>query len=265
VTLGFGDHTLEAVVFDIDDVLVPFLSVRSWQWAWRPQGPVLGERRTQTALRRSARAWDRRRWLGLTGKAPPADVPALREHLGATLRAVAGHAVPPEESEAVVRRMLHPAGEVERFPDVGPALERLGRTGVKLAALTPLPEESASWLLRRSGLPNLPLLGAGDRAGPSVPSREAFRSAADALGLPPERVAFVGDLYWSDVHAAQRAGLVGLLLDRAGLWPHLRAGRIVTLADVEGALASAGEPAAPVGGPSGAGAGAGAGSSGDFL
>ncbi len=236
MTLGSGPRSLEAIVFDLDDVLVPFHTVRAWQWAWRPQGPLLGERRAQTALRRSLHAWDRRRWLGVTGKAPPADAAALREHLHETLRALAGHLLPAEEAEAVVRRVLRPSGEVERYPDVAPALERLGRLPVKLGVLTPLPAESARWLLKRVGLREELLLGAGDPPAPSVPAREAFRAAVERLGVPVARAAFVGDLYWSDVRAAHRAGLRGLLLDRSGAWPHVQAGRITTLEQLEAGL-----------------------------
>jgi putative hydrolase of the HAD superfamily len=252
VTTTSGERTVEAVVFDLDDVLVPFSTVRAWQWAWRPQGPVLGERHVQTAVRRAQHAWDRRRWSGLTGKAPPADLAALREHLGATLRAIAGHAVAAAESEAVIRRILRPAAEVEQFADVAPALQRLGRSGIKVGILTPLPLESARWLTHRVGLADGLLLGSGDPPGPSVPAREAFRAALDKLGASPERSAFVGDLYWSDVRAAQRAGLAGILLDRNGAWPHLRAGRITTLEGLDAALVArapedAAAPPAPPG------------------
>jgi len=244
VTLGSGDRIVEAVLFDLDDVLVPFHTLAAWQWAWKPQGPRLGERHVQSALRRSLHAWDRRRWAGLTGKAPPADAAALSAHLAETLRTLAGHTVPTEESEAVGRRLLRPAGEVERFPDVAPALERLAKAGVKVGVLTPIPQENARWLLHRAGVAEELLVGAGDPPGPCVPAREAFRAGAERLGVPAARAAFVGDLYWSDVRAAQRAGLVGLLLDRTGAWPNIQAGRVTTLADLEGALA-AGGPSAP--------------------
>ncbi|HEY1198566.1 MAG TPA: hypothetical protein VGG32_07560, partial [Thermoplasmata archaeon] len=72
MTLSYGPHEVDAVLLDLDDVLVPFQTPAAWQWAWRPQGPVLGERRVKAAVRRALKAWDRRRWQGLTGKAPPA-------------------------------------------------------------------------------------------------------------------------------------------------------------------------------------------------
>ena len=265
MTLGTGDRTLEAVIFDLDDVLVPFHTVPSWQWAWRPQGPILGERHLLTAVRRSLHAWDRRRWEGVTGKAAPTDLEALRAHLAATLREIAGHVVAAEETEAVVRRMLRPAGEVERYPDVGPALERLAQAAVKVGVVTPLPLESARWLLHRVGIADAVLVGVGDPPGPCVPARDAFRAAAARLGVLPARCALVGDLFWSDVRAAQRAGFTGILLDRRGAWPHVSTGRITTLGELEGAAVSGpGTGTSPPLGPPAVDA-AGGRSSGTFL
>jgi HAD superfamily hydrolase (TIGR01549 family) len=242
VTLSYGHRTLGAVLFDLDDVLVPFHTPAAWQWAWRPQGPVLGDRRVRAAVRRSLRSWDRRRWLGLTGKAPPADLAALRGHLAETLAAIAGHSLPEAETEAVVRRVLHPAGEVERFPDVGPALERLKAKEVRWGIVTSLPSESARWLLHRTGLPEALLLRTGDPPGPTLPDPAAFHAALEGLGAHAEDVAFVGDLFWSDVRAAGRAGLASVLLDRYDVWPKVQVGRMGTLDGLEAVLASGGSP-----------------------
>jgi len=242
VTISYGSQQLEAVLFDLDDVLVPFQTPAAWQWAWRPQGPVLGDRRVKAAVRRALKAWDRRRWQGVTGKAPMADVAALRAHVAETLATVAGHSLPAAETEAVVRRFLKPAGEVERYADVPRALERLRSLGVRYGTVTPLPAESARWLLHRTGLSEVPLLGSGDGPAPGVPDRSAFRSAAEALGAPAERVGYVGDLFWSDVRAAARAGLAAVLLDRRDAWPKVHSGRLTTLDELEATLASGGSP-----------------------
>ncbi len=238
MSLRSGVGTVEAVLFDLDDVLVPFHTPRAWQWAWKPQGPLLGERRVRSAVRRSLKAWDHRRWLGVTGKGPAPDLAALTEHLGATLATIAGHPLPPDETAAVVRRMLRPAGEVERYPDVGPLLERLRAQSVKVGVVTPLPAESAIWLLKRGGFSPALLVGSGDGPTPPVPDRAAFRAATAALGPEPRTTAFVGDLFWSDVRAAARAGLVPVLLDRHDAWPNVQGGRVPTLGEFEAALAA---------------------------
>lgn len=245
MTLSFGDRPVQAVLFDLDDVIVPFQTVRAWQWAWRPQGPPLGERRVASALRTRLRAWDRRRWQGLTGHAPPADLAALHEHLAETLRALAGHALPAGESEAVVRRFLRPAGEIERYEEAPRVLEGLRSAGVTVGILTHLPLESARWLLHRVGLPEELLLSAGDPPGPSVPDPAAFRAAAARLGSTASRTVFVGDLLWSDVHAAQRAGLLALLLDRHGAWPNVQTDRTPELGSLEATLRAGPRAAAP--------------------
>lgn len=238
MALRFGDGEVDAVLFDLDDVVVPFHTPDMWQWAWRPQGPLLGERRVRAAVRRSLKAWDRRRWQGLTGKAAPADLTALREHLAETLRAIAGHSLPVPETEAVVRRVLRPAGEVERYADVPPAFERLKAKQVRIGIATPLPAESARWLLHRVGLSEELLVVTGDSEGPGLPDRSAFRSAAERLGVPPGRTVCVGDLFWSDVRAAARAGLRAVLIDRNEGWPKVLSGRMTSLDALEPTFAS---------------------------
>jgi putative hydrolase of the HAD superfamily len=242
VPLPYGSSAVDAILFDLDDVVAPFQTPNAWQWAWRPQGPVLGERRVRAAVRRSLRQWDRRRWRWLTGKEPPADLAAFHQHLVSTLTEIAGHSLPAEETEAVVRRLMHPAGEVERFPDVAPALQRLDTAHVPWGVVTPLPNDAARWLLRRAGIDQSHLLVTGE-ATPILPDRAAFRSAADRMGFPFERVAFVGELFWSDARAAARAGLPSILLDRHDAWAKVLTGRIVDLGSLEAALAAGGAPA----------------------
>lgn len=239
MSLPYGADVVDAILFDLDDVLVPVQSPAAWQWAWRPQGPVLGERRVRAAVRRSLRAWDRRRWRGVTGREPPVDLAALRAHLRDTLFEIAGHPLPEPETQAVVRRLLRPAGEVERFPDVLPTLERLRAASIPWGVATPLPADSAQWLLHRVGIDPARLLLSGD-TDPPLPGREAYRTAAARFEVPVSRVAFVGDLFWSDVRAASRAGLASILLDRHDAWPKVQVGRIGTLADLETALAAGG-------------------------
>jgi HAD superfamily hydrolase (TIGR01549 family) len=246
VSLPYGSAAVDAILFDLDDVLVPFLTPAAWQWAWRPQGPVLGERRVRAAVRRSLKAWDRRRWRGVTGREPPVDLAAFQQHLRDALGEVAGHSLPTVETDAVVRRLQRPAGEAERFSDVAPALERLRVADIPWGIATELPAESAQWLVRRVGIDPARLLVTGEAPKP-LPDRAAFRDAAERLQFPPERVAFVGDLFWSDARAAARAGLAAVLLDRHDAWPKVNVGRAVSLNELEATLAKGGSPVAEEG------------------
>ena len=237
--------TLTGVLLDLDDTLLPWQTLPHWQWAWRPRGPVLSERHVVAALHRSLHAWDRRRWQGLVGEAPALDAAAYRDHLIATLTEIAGHSLPPEEVTAVVQRFLKPAGEVETFPDVVPALAHLAASGVRVGVTTSLPADAARYALHRAGLRDLQVVAYGDGPAPGLPSPAAYRAAAQAIDRKPKEVLFLGDLFWSDVRAAARAGLHAVLVDRRDWSPRVLARRIRTLAEVGGLLAGP-PPAAPL-------------------
>lgn len=230
---------MRAVLFLIEETLVPDQTLERWQWAWRPQGPALSERHVRAALKRGLHQWDRRRWEGLTGSAAPVDMTAYRQFLRGTLSEIADRTLPEAEADAVVDRFPR-ASVAAPFPDVAPALRELRQRGTTVAAMSERPGPSGPETLKRAGL--LPMIdrvvGAGTEA-PWLPAKEAFRAAARELGLKPAEVAFVGRLYWSDVRAAARAGLPALLLDRADWWPRVAERRIRSLAELSVALASA--------------------------
>ena len=241
-----------AVLLDLDDVLVPWNTPGHWQWAWKPQGPKLGDRHVRSAIRRTLRSWDRRRWHGLVGSDPPTDVAARHHHLEETLTAIAGRRLPEDEMGAVLRRFDHPAGEIESFEDVRPALLRLESEKVPVGVVTDLPEEAARWALRRVGLSNLPLiLHAGEPAASRLPARAGFRAACERLGTPASRTLYVGDLFWSDVRAAARAGLSAFLLDRFDRFSGVEAHRIASLAELPALRPLGPEPSGAPEGPEG--------------
>ena len=232
-----------AVLFDVDDTLVPWQTLAHWQWAWRPRGPLLSPRHALAAIKRSLHAWDRRRWDGVVGKSPATDEAAGRQWLRETLAAVAGHALPEAETEAVVDRFLKPAGEIEQFADVAPCLANLQAQHIAVGAVSELPGEVARGALRRSGLPDSMLVRAGDEPdGLRLPSAEAFRAAAAKLGAKPKETFFVGDLYWSDVRSAARASLGSVLLDRNDWAVRIEAPRLRSLSALAGQLAAATSP-----------------------
>lgn len=237
-----------AVLFDLDDTLVPWHTVAHWQWAWRPQGPVLSERHTQAAIRRSLHHWDRRRWEGLVGAGPPTTADDLREALRAELFAIAAHPLPTAETEAVVDRFLRPAGEGEAFADAAPTLAALAERGVRLGVVTDLPLASARRALARAALPEDLLVLHGDDAEARLPSAAAFRRAAARLDVKPRGCLYVGDLFWSDVRAAARAGFASVLLDRTDALARVTGTRVRSLAEVPGLLAAP-APASAMPGP----------------
>ncbi|GFH35532.1 HAD family hydrolase [Streptomyces pacificus] len=119
--------------------------------------------------------------------------------------------------EWFARYVTHYEAAWRLFPDAVPALDRLA-DGFRHAVL------SNSSL--RNQHRKLTVLGVRDRfeavvcaedLGVAKPRAAAFHAACDALGLPPEQVAYVGDHPDIDARGAADAGLTGIWLDRAGV------------------------------------------------
>lgn len=97
------------------------------------------------------------------------------------------------------------------YPEVVPTLDALTdsyRLGV-LSNNRHLPSEVGR--LRLHDWMELTLTPPGDVM---KPDRRAFDHACDALGLPPERVVYVGDSVLADVEGSRAAGLVPVWVDR---------------------------------------------------
>jgi len=114
------------------------------------------------------------------------------------------------------------------YPDVLPALDRLGVLGMRLAVVS-------NWDVSLSGV--LARLGLGDRfavvvhsagAGAQKPDPAIFAEALDRLGLEPTEAVHVGDDPRADVEGAHAAGLRAVLLDRR----HAGRGAIGSLAEL---------------------------------
>ncbi|MGW1883149.1 HAD family hydrolase [Streptomyces sp. NPDC001970] len=121
-----------------------------------------------------------------------------------------------EADEWFARHVAHYEAAWSLFPDFLPALDRLAG-------------EYRHAVLSNSSLHNqdrkLRILGVRDRfeavlcaveLGVSKPEAAAFHAACDALGLPPQDVAYVGDHPDIDASGAGAAGLTGIWLDRGG-------------------------------------------------
>ena len=121
------------------------------------------------------------------------------------------------------------------------------RDGAELVAM----HRNLSWMTRRGEKLDAGayLLGLEAATGLEAvvlgkPAPEAFRAGLDALGLPPERVAMVGDDVENDVLAAQALGITGVLvrtgkfredaLDRASGTPDFIVDSIVDVPELLG-------------------------------
>jgi putative hydrolase of the HAD superfamily len=243
---------LRAVLWDFDDTLVPVHTLERWQWAWKPQGPRLNERHVRASIREGLRRWDRRRWEGLMGESPAADDRAYHDALRDMLFAIAGRPLPDAETEAVLARFPKYPGPIEPYADVRGCLDALAARGMKMGVLVGHTGSRARELIGQLRLqPLLPLILGDGTEEPRPPAAVAFEAGCAGLEVEPEEAAFVGDLFWSDVRAAGRVGLRGVLLDRSDWWSRVESTRIRSLSELPGVL-SAPLPEATTGGGPGA-------------
>ncbi|MFI1015618.1 HAD family hydrolase [Streptomyces sp. NPDC020965] len=118
-----------------------------------------------------------------------------------------------------------------------------------VAALDSLAGEYRQAILSNSSLQvqdhKLRVLGVRDRfevvvcaaeLGCAKPSARAFHTACEAIGLPPEEVAYVGDEPDIDARGAVEAGLLGIWLDRTGVGGRPELIRITGLDQLPGLL-----------------------------
>ncbi|MFF0447132.1 HAD family hydrolase [Streptomyces sp. NPDC004609] len=134
------------------------------------------------------------------------------------VRMFTGQALSDDEADAWFDRyIVHFESAWTLFPDTVPVLDVLA-------------DEYRHAVLSNSSLVvqerKLTVLGVRDRfeavvcaaeLGFSKPDAQAFHTACEAIGLPPEEVAYVGDEPDIDARGAVEAGLTGIWLDRTGI------------------------------------------------
>ena len=129
------------------------------------------------------------------------------------------------------------------YDDVDAALAAVQDLGLVTAVLTNGMEDQQRAKLAHLGL--LDRVGpvfTAERLGVTKPRPEAFLRVCEALGLPPERVLYVGDEHEVDVLGARAAGLRAVHLDRLGTGPADEAERVDGLRDLVRHLACARMP-----------------------
>jgi FMN phosphatase YigB (HAD superfamily) len=113
----------------------------------------------------------------------------------------------------------HPAGTwalEDWYPDALPCLERLGAAGYRVAAAGNTPAFVEDVLRER-----VEVLGSSEGWGVAKPDLRFFALVAEKVGLPPDKIAYVGDRSDNDVGPALAAGMVAVHI-RRGPWGHLQ-------------------------------------------
>ncbi|MFD5515939.1 HAD family hydrolase [Streptomyces sp. NPDC127066] len=214
--------SIDAVVWDIDDTLFDYTAAdrAGMRDHLAAEGLLDGGTTVEQALGR---------WREIT------DAQWARYAAGETdwqgqrrdrVRVFLGESLSDTEADAWFDRYVtHYEGAWALFPDVLPVLDALV-TSHRHAVLS-----NSSLLVQDR---KLRVLGVHDRfeailcaaeLGVSKPAAAAFHAACDALGLPPHRVAYVGDHPEIDGRGAADAGLLSVWIDRGGAHAAGAAGR----------------------------------------
>ena len=120
-----------------------------------------------------------------------------------------------QEKNEAYRAMLEALSPADVPEDVPPTLEELRRRGCRLALASG--SKNAGLILARTGLRTyLDAAADGNHITRSKPDPEIFLTAAQMLGLPPERCAAVDDAV-AGIQAGRAAGMgTGAIGDSAG-------------------------------------------------
>jgi 2-haloalkanoic acid dehalogenase type II len=222
---------VRALTFDLDDTLWPFAPVaeriQAAMTAWlEAHAPATAARFDPDSAMEVIAAVGRERPDLAT------DVGAIRREAMRRMLAVAGD--DPDRAEEAFDVVYEARQQVELYPDVEPALDRLAAR-VPLVAVT-----NGNADLERCGVARwfTGHLAAGD-FGVAKPDPRIFHAACAGLELPPGDVLHVGDHLDNDVRGALAAGLSAAWVHREweGEPPEeaLRLPDLLALADALGA------------------------------
>jgi putative hydrolase of the HAD superfamily len=119
------------------------------------------------------------------------------------------------------------------FPETLEVLSELKRLGLELGIVSNFDTRIYS-VIKSLGIDHFfDVITISSEAGHAKPDLEIFKSAAHALGVPPQTILMVGDSPHDDIEPALQAGLAAILLDRKNRHAaksHLR--RISSLTEV---------------------------------
>jgi putative hydrolase of the HAD superfamily len=115
------------------------------------------------------------------------------------------------------------------FPDVRPTIQALRERHLKLAIVSNWDESLLSHCDDLGMTPLFDTIVGSAYVGFEKPDPRIFTVALQRLGVTPDQVVHVGDIYASDVVGARRAGITPVLLDRFDLQPDADCLRVQTL------------------------------------
>jgi putative hydrolase of the HAD superfamily len=202
---------IKAILFDLDDTLWPIVPVimraETVLFDWLAlHAPGVARLHTIDSLRA------RRAALVAAEPRYAIDLRALRR--AALTEAFLESGEDPARVEQAMTIFNRQRNLVALYDDVQPTLERLaGR--VLLGTVS-----NGAADLQTIGLAHhFSVSIAAHQFGRAKPDPAIFHAACDALGIGPEQAAYIGDDPVLDVEGAQKAGLRGIWLNRAGVEP----------------------------------------------
>ncbi|MGW0967305.1 HAD family hydrolase [Streptomyces sp. NPDC002516] len=204
---------IDAVVWDIDDTLFDYTSAdRAGMRGHLAAEGLLDDGTTvEAALTRWREVTDAQ-WVRYA--AGETDWQGQRRD---RVRAFLGEPLSDAEADAwFARYVTHYEGAWALFPDVLPALDALVASH-RHAVLSNSSIHVQDRKLRALGVHDrFEAILCAAELGVSKPAAAAFHAACEALGLPPHRVAYVGDHPEIDGRGAADAGLLSVWIDRGG-------------------------------------------------
>ena len=197
--------TVEAVIFDWGGTLSEFVDaelVDAWRLAARHLDPEHEDDVAARLVRVEAEFW-----ATTSSHQRSATLADLLATAAAELGLDVAEAL---LEEAAVRHLDAWTPHIRHDPEAAPTLAALRDLGLRIGMLsnTHWPRTFHERFLERDGLVHLIDARLYTSEMPfQKPHPSAFLTAAEALGVRPERVVFVGDRPWDDISGAQAAGM----------------------------------------------------------
>ena len=203
---------IKAVGFDLDGTLYPgkLMYLFSADLALRHPALLSAYGKARRALHAEAR-------LDMAAAAAAAPDPSrpFRARQAALIAASLG--IGEAEAARAVDQVIYAAMAerfrfIKPFRGVLPCLEALRRSGLRLGLLSDLPPPRKTELLGLEG--RFDALLCSEDSGALKPSRKPFLALAEALGVEPGSILYVGNKREFDIEGARAAGMMSALMGR---------------------------------------------------